>query len=234
MAATEIDTSNRGVAGNESDLVAGSDKVVDQAICDYIKRSGQLEHDFNEDDPFFIADLGQVLRQHKKWQKHLPTVEPFYAVKCNPDPSLLRYLEALGTGFDCASIEEIRCVLSLGVEPSRIIFANPCKSPSSVRFARTIGVHRTTCDNIDELEKIHSIMPEAMVVLRLYASDPGALTDLGGKFGATKDVALNLLERARQLGVKVEGVSFHVGSGARNPSAFEKALRERMEGADTD
>ncbi|KAI0888249.1 pyridoxal-dependent decarboxylase [Annulohypoxylon maeteangense] len=199
---------------------------VDQAIHDYIGASSKLEHDFSEDEPFFVADLGQVLIQHQKWQKYLPMVEPFYAVKCNPDLPLLRYLGTLGTGFDCASIEEIRTMLSWGVEPSRIIFANPCKSPSSVRFARSVGVYRTTCDNIDELEKIHFIMPEAMIVLRLFASDPEAMTDLSDKFGATKDVALDLLKRARQLGMNVEGVSFHVGSGSRSATAFETALRD--------
>ena len=39
---------------------------------------------------FFIADLGEVYRQFIRWKKNLPRIEPFYAVKCNPDPLVLR------------------------------------------------------------------------------------------------------------------------------------------------
>lgn len=40
-----------------------------------------------------------------------------------------------GCGFDCASIGEIKQVLSCGASPHRIIFANPCKAPEAVAYA---------------------------------------------------------------------------------------------------
>ena len=55
------------------------------------------------------------------------------AVKCNPDPLLLQIFAALGGGFDCASKHEIATVLDLGVDPSRIIYANTCKQISHLR-----------------------------------------------------------------------------------------------------
>jgi len=57
----------------------------------------------------------------------------YVAVKCNDDPMLLQTLASMGTGFDCASRSEIRSVLSLGVDPSRIIYANPCKQASHIK-----------------------------------------------------------------------------------------------------
>ncbi|OCH83545.1 hypothetical protein OBBRIDRAFT_840446 [Obba rivulosa] len=77
------------------------------------------------EETFFVADLSYAYGQHERWQKYLPGIEPFYAVKCNPDPYVLRLLAALGTGFDCASNGEISQVLRLGVDPSRIIYAHP-------------------------------------------------------------------------------------------------------------
>ena len=56
-------------------------------------------------------------------------------MKCNYDPTLLRTLASLGTGFDCASKQEIVTILNLGVDPSRIIYANPCKQNSHIRLA---------------------------------------------------------------------------------------------------
>ena len=37
------------------------------------------------------------------WIKMLPNVTPFYAVKCNSDPVLVKVLAEVGAGFDCAS-----------------------------------------------------------------------------------------------------------------------------------
>ena len=55
------------------------------------------------EDPFFVVDLGRLIELHRDWVAALPSVTPFYAVKCNEDPALLKTLAALGTGFDCAS-----------------------------------------------------------------------------------------------------------------------------------
>ncbi|OGM41850.1 ornithine decarboxylase [Aspergillus bombycis] len=179
-----------------------------------------------EDNPFFIADLGQVTRQHRRWKLNLPNVQPFYAVKCNSDPLLLRTLAELGTGFDCASIEEMRAVLALGVDPSRIIFANPCKPAAALNYAREAGIVTTVFDNIDELQTIQSYMPHAQLLLRIYANDASALINFGDKFGAPASMTRALLKRAKELGLDVVGVSFHVGTGANDLNSFRKAIKD--------
>lgn len=74
-----------------------------------------------------------------------------------------------------------------------------------------MGIRRTTFDNIDELDSIKTHMPEAELLLRIYANDDTALISFGEKFGAPLDTAEILLGRARELGLRVVGVSFHVG-----------------------
>lgn len=59
-------------------------------------------------------NVGRVIEQYREWRRLLPRVEPFYAVKCNTDPVLLRTLADLGCRFDCASRAEIDTVLALG------------------------------------------------------------------------------------------------------------------------
>ena len=132
-------------------------------------------------------------------------------MKCNPDPTLLKYLAALGTGFDCASAGELRTVLSLGVDPSRVIFANPCKNPSAVAFANRSGVRKMTFDNRDELYKIKCFCPDAELYLRIFASDDSAIATFGDKFGTPIGSTHALLERAWELDLNVVGVSFHIG-----------------------
>ena len=56
------------------------------------------------EDPFYVGNLAQVYRQHMQWRRLLPRVVPFYAVKCNPEPTVLELLAALGLGFDLSLI----------------------------------------------------------------------------------------------------------------------------------
>lgn len=117
----------------------------------------------------------------------------------------------LGVGFDCASLGEMQLVCDLGIDPSRIIFAHPCHAVSALQFAAKHGVMRTTFDNIDELDKIKKHSPNMKLLLRIYAEDSTALACLGNKFGAPLDTTWALLQRAKELELEVEGISFHIG-----------------------
>ncbi|KAF2481019.1 pyridoxal-dependent decarboxylase [Neohortaea acidophila] len=178
------------------------------------------------EDAFFVADLGEVYRQHVRWTKHLKRVTPHFAVKCNPDPMVIRLLAALGTGFDCASKAEIEQVLSLGVHPSRIIYAQPCKTTSYLRYTAKQNVTQMTFDNSDELYKIKQIFPHAELYLRIFTDDSASMCRLSQKFGARMENTKQLLTLAKTLGLNVAGVAFHVGSGASDPEAFLRAVRD--------
>lgn len=132
----------------------------------------------------------------------------------------------LGNGFDCASKSEIDLALQTGIDPSRIIYAQPCKTKSYLRYASQVGVKQMTFDNADELYKIKAHFPDAELYLRILTDDSTSLCRLSMKFGASLDVAQQLLELAHQLELKVVGVSFHVGSGAEDPRAFLKAVQD--------
>lgn len=148
------------------------------------------------------------------------------AVKCNPDPQVVKLLTELGTGFDCASKAEIEQVLAAGAAPERIIYAQPCKTNSYVRYVKSANVKQMTFDNADELHKIAGLFPAAELYLRIMTDDASSLCRLSMKFGAAMDTTESLLALARQLGLDVVGVSFHVGSGASDPMAFYKAVRD--------
>ncbi|ORX52269.1 ornithine decarboxylase [Piromyces finnis] len=179
----------------------------------------------NEDeDPFFVCDIGQVVRQHIKWVRNLPRIEPFYAVKCCGDPLLLKTMVSMGTGFDCASRGEMQNMLNYGVPPSKIIYANPCKQNSHIRFASEKGIEMMTFDNVDELYKVKKYHKSAKMVLRVLIDDSNSLCKFSSKFGASPSAARELLEKARELGINVIGVSFHVGSGCFASSSFRDAV----------
>lgn len=45
------------------------------------RRAEAVDHELCEpgdEDTFFVADLGEVYRQHLRWKRNLPRVKPFY------------------------------------------------------------------------------------------------------------------------------------------------------------
>ncbi|KAK1219460.1 Ornithine decarboxylase [Marasmius sp. AFHP31] len=184
------------------------------------------EGEVDAEKAFFVADLSKVYNQYQRWVACFPEIKPYYAVKCNPDPYVLRLLAALGTGFDCASNNEISQVLKIGgIHPDRVIFANPCKALSFIRNSAKVGVDMMTFDNSDELYKVKRAHPNAKLVVRILTDDTKSLCQLGLKYGAPLDTVPGLLAKAKELGLNVIGVSFHVGSGCYDPSVYSDAVR---------
>jgi len=177
-----------------------------------------------QEDAFIVVDLKDVHEKFNAWHRHLPRVEPFYAVKCNDDVAILREMVKLGMNYDCASKGEIQKMLSLGARPSSIIYANPCKQLSHLRYAKDVGVEMITFDNADELCKIKMVHPHCKLLLRLLPDDSKSVCRLGNKYGARLSMVEYLLKLSQQLELKVCGVSYHVGSGCYDESAFIDAI----------
>uniref|UniRef100_W6NHA6 ornithine decarboxylase n=2 Tax=Haemonchus contortus TaxID=6289 RepID=W6NHA6_HAECO len=208
-----IGDSKVGIADGEVDALS---------MCRQIARNYDKD---NIDEAFMLVDLDVVFDRFLLWKRELPMIEPFYAVKCNTDRVLVRTLAALGTGFDCASREEIDIVMDLGVSAERIVYANPCKTRSFITHAKERNVSMMTFDSAEELAKVAQLHPQAKMILRIAVSDPTARCPLNLKFGADPvKMAPQLLVHAQELGVDVIGISFHVGSGCNDPTAYREAL----------
>ncbi len=153
-----------------------------------------------------------------------------YAVKCNPDPAVLRALWAGGVRhFDCASPNEIVLVRQM-FEDAHIHFMHPIKARSAIREAWAAhGVRDFVLDSGAELTKILTeiaatgVDGEPGLVVRLALPKGGAVLDLSGKFGAEMDEAAALLRAARPHATRL-GVAFHVGSQCLDPLAWRRAL----------
>lgn len=174
---------------------------------------------------FHVLDVGKVAELFLRWRLALRVVRPYYAVKCNSDPVLLGVLAALGAGFDCASRAEMETVLALGVTPDRVVFANPCKLEPHIEYAASVGVNFATYDSEEEVAKIKRCHPKCELLLRLKAPDDGdAIWDMGSKYGARLEEVTPLLRAARNAGLAVIGVSFHVGSGVSRVDVYRSAI----------
>jgi ornithine decarboxylase len=160
------------------------------------------------------------------WKHYLPDVKPYYAVKCNSDSEVLRWLGCLGAGFDCASGREMdACKFIPERDGKRIVFANPCKTPYDIEVARNRRIPWVTIDCCEELDKMKgaAYMPE--LLLRVAVDDSASDTPFSKKFGCSDwDEVKRLYQAALGLGFRVGGISFHVGSGCRDPGQYGSAL----------
>ncbi|KAI2499239.1 decarboxylase [Fragilaria crotonensis] len=197
-----------------------------------IAKYEQMNLSLPREAAFYVVDIGVVVSQVYQWRRYLPRVEPFYAVKCNPDPVLIKTLAILGCNFDCASKKEIDIVQKITADLPRkpeIIYANPCKARHHIAHAVSRGVRMVTFDNVAEVKKLAEISTGIKLLMRIVTDDRGSQCRLSSKFGAPRSRWRNLLSAAKQTGMEVVGVSFHVGSGCRDSTRYHLALKDCRE-----
>lgn len=179
-------------------------------------------------EAFFLVNLTDIENKYYSWIRLFPSIIPHYAIKSNPDLKIISLLNSLGTSFDCASMEEIKLALDIGIDSSKIIYANPVKSIEHILFAKEHGIDLMTFDSIEELYKIKKNYPEARIILRIKTNDIHSVSKLSFKFGMEKHeipIAVNL---CKKLDLKLVGVSFHVGSKSSDINAFLTALDDSL------
>ena len=171
-----------------------------------------------------VVSPSRIWRQVERWTKLLPTVYPYYAVKCNPDPILLQTLRHYKVGFDCASLREVHSVLSLNTGESKldkIIYAHPMKSENDIDVVDSLGIRMTVVDSVEECEKLKSCGWKGSTLLRVAVNDTDSKMPFSVKFGCSLEEAKVIAKRSQ---IPITGVSFHVGSGCDNPSQYKQAI----------
>jgi ornithine decarboxylase len=159
--------------------------------------------------------------------------DALYAVKCNPEPAVLRAVWAGGVRhFDCASISEVSFIRRMFPDAA-IHFMHPVKSRVAIRDAWMLnGVRDFVLDSKTELNKIldvlatrdaASLTAKPGLFIRLALPKTGAAIDLSSKFGADIETAISLLRAARPVAARL-GVAFHVGSQCMDPLAWRNAM----------
>ncbi|NWS18235.1 AZIN2 inhibitor, partial [Pachyramphus minor] len=177
----------------------------------------------SDQQAFFVADLGDVVKKHLRFLKALPRVKPYFPVKCNGSEGVIRLLAELGAGFACANKAEITRVQGIGVPADRIFYSSPCKQVAHIRYAAKHGVQLMTFDNEVELSKVARSHPRARMLLGITA-DSGPCAHPSLTFGTKLKSCRHLLEAAKEQAVQVVGISFHLGSCGLESQAFTQAV----------
>ena len=180
----------------------------------------------NKPSPFLLVDLDRVEFKYQELQQSFPQANIFYAVKANPSIEILKRLDRMGSCFDIASVYELDRIIDCGISPERISFGNTIKKASDVKYAYDKGIRLFVTDAQADLEQIAKYAPNSKVFVRVLV-ESGSTSDwpLSRKFGCDNQMAIDLMVKAKQMGLQPYGVSFHVGSQQNDVTVWRTALK---------
>lgn len=148
-----------------------------------------------------------------------------YAVKSNPGEEMVENLISAGIkGFDCASPFEIALIRRLSPDAA-IHYHNPVRSRAEIAFAVAQNVISYSVDSASELAKLVDMVPshiggqQVEISVRFKLPVAGAAYNFGAKFGATADVAVDLLKTVQAAGY-IPSITFHAGTQCTDPQAW--------------
>ena len=150
-----------------------------------------------------------------------------YAVKSNPGEEMVENLVAAGLqGFDCASPFEIDLIRQLAPDAA-IHYNNPVRSRMEIAHAVSRAVKSWSVDSHSELAKLIEMVPAdgCEISVRFKLPVAGAAYNFGAKFGATEDVAVELLKSVAAAGF-IPSITFHPGTQCTDPAAWAAYIRE--------
>jgi len=209
----------------QNDSVSHTDRGSRQMLEGLARREGT---------PIFIIDHEKIRENYREFKKYMPKIQAYFAVKANSNPEIVKTLLDMGASFDVASMPEFMIVHEFIKDMpakerqdwiwDRIIYANTIKP---IETLEELNQYKplVTFDNIEELKKIRAHAPQAGLVLRLRVPNTGSMVELSSKFGADPGEAVDLIAAAFDLGLVVEGLSFHVGSQCTNFDNYVVALQ---------
>eukprot|EP00977_Amphora_coffeiformis_P015282 scaffold4494_cov161-Amphora_coffeaeformis.AAC.1 len=113
--------------------------------------------------------------------------------------------------------------------PRSTLLLSPINHHSHLVEAVCRGVSWVTFDNAAEIEKCAAISSDIKLIMRIITDDRGSQCRLSSKFGAPRHKWRPLMAAAKQHKLPVVGVSFHVGSGCRDATRYELALKDAKE-----
>ena len=188
------------------------------------ERISRFLAEHSPETPCLVIDLDAIEKAYEALSWYFPLARIYYAVKANPAAEIVAMLQGRGASFDVASRGEIELCLANGVAPDRLSFGNTIKKEKDIAFAHQSGLRMFAFDSAHELDKLARAAPGARVFCRILVTCEGADWPLSRKFGCDPEMAIDLLRKARDLGLDPYGVSFHVGSQQTDLGQWDGAV----------
>ena len=206
--------------------------VENVALADIAKQFGT---------PCYVYSQAALTDAYKQYAEALKEREYLicFAVKSNPNLSILSLFAKLGAGFDIVSGGELQRVLTAGGDANKVVFSGVGKSEAEMRQALAVDILCFNVESEAEMIRLNEVAASmgkiAPVSFRVNPNvdaktHPYISTGLKqSKFGVAYDDALALYRKASKLPhLFITGVDCHIGSQLTDISpiiaAAEKVL----------
>lgn len=196
--------------------------------------------------PLYIYSHNTLLRHFHAYREAFngyPHIICF-ALKANPNSSLLKILAKEGGGADVVSGGELFIAKKSGIHPQKIVYAGVGKTEEEITYALMSHILMFNVESADELKAIDRIAGKlnvkAPIALRVnpdieIKTHPYISTGLKKhKFGIPIDQALEHYKLASSLSnIEILGIHKHIGSQITKTTPFVDALKKVLLFADT-
>ncbi len=174
--------------------------------------------------PALFLSTERIRDNYRHLRRALPGVSMYYALKSNAHPAIVTALRDEGCCFDVCTNGEIDIVRKAEVDGRQCLHTHPIKRDEEIRRALDFGISLFVIDNECELRKLEPYKDRAAALVRIAIQNPGVMVNLSYKFGIMPEHAMGLIEKARDMGVTIAGVSFHAGSQNENNLKYIEGL----------
>ena len=150
----------------------------------------------------------------------------WYAMKANPNLTLLRHLQAADVGFECVSLGELGRAVRVGAGGDSVLVNGPAKSDEEYRLGGELGATFI----VDRAGEVELLPPRSRVLLRINPGldvsthDHLATGAAHSKFGVRPDQAPEIISALRSGGHILRGLHLHIGSAIRDAEDFGAAF----------
>ena len=178
--------------------------------------------------PVYVYDAEKITFQYKRLTAAFKKVKELkinYAVKALSNVSVLKLLNALGSGLDTVSIQEVLLGLEAGFKPSDIIFTPNGVSLEEIEKVAAMGV-QINIDNLSILEQFGTKHPEIPVCIRINphvmagGNSNISVGHIDSKFGISVHQMPLLLRIVENTGMNINGIHMHTGSDILDIDVF--------------
>lgn len=158
-----------------------------------------------------------------------------YAMKANPNGTILRIMRSVGIQIDASSEYEVKRALHAGYLPSEIQLTSQ-EEPKDLKSIVEKGVYFNAC-SLKQLESYGKIFPNTKLSVRInpgLGSGHTKKTDVGGvtsSFGIWHEKMDQVKELVTRYNLTVEKIHTHIGSGS-DPEVWKAVAHYTLEYAE--
>ena len=190
--------------------------------------------------PLYVIDEQKVRSNYQKlynaFSSKYEDLHMCYAAKANTSLAVMKILEDEGSYIDAVSPGEIYTALLAGFTPDRIVFTGNNVTDEELLYAHQAGV-MINLDSISALERLSKIEGTEGKEISIRVNpmveaghhEHCITGGLKSKFGIKEEEAVEVYQKAVELGFKPVGMHSHIGSEILESEPFMLAVETMMD-----